>query len=269
MNKTRKIFRYWKARLQPSTSLPFFWHVGKPNFGDDINPALFCAAIGRGVRLQMRRDRPHFLGMGSILNKATSSSIVLGSGCLFPPVASSLAPRHVVAVRGELSLAGLAQPEGVFLGDPMVLLNLIAPCESKRDGHVGFVPHVSEFRQLRGLDIPEIKIINPSLEPWRVIREIAACSRIYSQSLHGLIVADALDIPNVWIAPGPFMAGDTFKFFDYFSTLDADKEPHSFDLDTFKQTRVQAFNVGCYKYNKKIYLEAIRNAVSTQHLSMI
>ena len=264
MNKAKKIFRYWRARLRPSTSLPFFWHVGKPNFGDDINPAFFRAAIGRDVRLQTRRNLPHFLGMGSILDRATSSSTVLGSGCLLPPVAGSLTPHHVVAVRGELSLAGLARPEGVLLGDPMVLLNLIAPFEPKKDGHVGFVPHVSELGRSLRMDIPGIKIINPSLEPWRVINEIAICSRIYSQSLHGLIVADALGIPNVWIAPGPLMAGDTFKFFDYFSTLDADKKLHRFDLETFTQTPVSAFNVGRYKHDKKIYLDAIRSAVTTQ-----
>lgn len=146
----------------------------------------------------------------------------------------------------------------------MVLLNLIAPFEPKKDGHVGFVPHVSELGRSLRMDIPGIKIINPSLEPWRVINEIAICSRIYSQSLHGLIVADALGIPNVWIAPGPLMAGDTFKFFDYFSTLDADKKLHRFDLETFTQTPVSAFNVGRYKHDKKIYLDAIRSAVTTQ-----
>ena len=60
MKKAKKVFRYLKARLQPASALPFFWHVGTPNFGDDINPALFNAALSKPVRLQTRRDRPHF-----------------------------------------------------------------------------------------------------------------------------------------------------------------------------------------------------------------
>lgn len=264
MNKAKKVFRYWKARLQPGPALPFFWHVGRPNFGDDINPAFFRAAIGRPVRLETRRDRPHFLGMGSILDRATAASTVLGSGCLVPPVAGSLNPGRVVAVRGALSLAGLTRAEGVLLGDPMVLLNLIAPCRVQRDGPVGLVPHVSEVGRARRMKIPGVKIIDPGHAPWHVIREIAGCSHIYSQSLHGLIVADALEIPNVWIAPGQDMAGDRFKFFDYFSTLDAGKDPQPFDLDTFASSPAHAFEVGRYKHDKKLYLEAIRHAVSTQ-----
>lgn len=264
MNKARKVFRYWKARLQPGPALPFFWHVGRPNFGDDINPAFFRAAVGRPVRLETRRDRAHFLGMGSILDRANAASTVLGSGCLLPPVAGSLNPGRVVAVRGELSLAGLARAQGVLLGDPMVLLNLIAPFRVQRDGPVGLVPHVSQVGRARRMKIPGVKIIDPGHAPWHVIGEIAGCSRIYSQSLHGLIAADALEIPNVWIAPDPNMAGDRFKFLDYFSTLDTGKEPHPFDMETFTRSPAHVFKVGRYMYDKKIYLDAIRHAVSIQ-----
>lgn len=264
MNKAKKVFRYWKARLQPASALPFFWHVGRPNFGDDINPAFFRAAVGRPVRLETRRDRPHFLGMGSILDRANAASTVLGSGCLLPPVAGSLNPGQVVAVRGELSLAGLARAQGVLLGDPMVLLNLIVPFRVQRDGPLGLVPHVSEVGRARRLKIPGVKIIDPGHDPWRVIQDIAGCSRIFSQSLHGLIIADALEIPNAWIAPGPNMAGERFKFYDYFSTLDEGKEPHAFDLETFIRSPVHLFEISRYKHDKKVYLDVIRHAVSTQ-----
>jgi pyruvyltransferase len=263
MMKVKKIARYWKARLQSKDALPFFWHVGKPNFGDDINPEFFSAAVEKPVRLEIRRDRPHFLGMGSILGKANSTSTVLGSGFIVPPVDEALEPGGVVSVRGALSLSGLAKPENVLLGDPMVLLNLIFPHTVKHDGSVGLVPHVSEVGLARKMNIPGVKIIDPTNGPWRVIREIAGCSRIFSQSLHGLIVADALEIPNVWIAPGKTMMGGRFKFDDYFSTLDAAKEPYPFDMDTFRGARAHVFGVGRYRYDKKTYLQALRQAVAS------
>ena len=263
-NKIKKVVRYWKARLQPGASLPFSWHIGRPNFGDDINPAFFNAAVKRPIRLEIRRHRPHFLGMGSILGRANVASTVLGSGCLMPPVAGSLQPGHVVAVRGALSLEGLARREGVLLGDPMVLLNLILRDAVRRDGPVGLVPHVSEVGLARGMNIPGVKIIDPGDDPWRVIHDIADCSRIFSQSLHGLIVADALEIPNIWIAPGRAMVGARFKFDDYFSTLDANKDPHPFTLDTFRGTPAHAFDVRRYRYDKKTYLEALQQAVARQ-----
>ena len=222
---------------------------------------MFNAALSKPVRLQTRRDRPHFLGMGSILDRANSASTVLGSGFLAPPVAGSLNPEKCVAVRGELSLAGIAQTEGVLLGDPMVLLSLVIPFRTQPDGPVGFVPHISEVSHARRLKIPGVKIIDPSDAPWRVIQDIASCSRIFSQSLHGLIVADTLDVPNIWIEPGKKMAGYRFKFYDYFSTTDALKEPYPFDLETFIDTPIHLFEISRYMYDKKIYLDAIREAV--------
>jgi hypothetical protein len=123
---------------------------------------------------------------------------------------------------------------------------------------------VSEVGLARRMNIPGVKIIDPADDPWRVINDIAHCSRIYSQSLHGLIVADALDVPNIWIAPGRAMLGARFKFDDYFSTLDANKDPYPFTLDTFLGTPAHAFDVRRYRYDKKTYLEALQQAVARQ-----
>jgi pyruvyltransferase len=243
--------------------VPFYWHIGRPNFGDDINPSFFQIACQKTVKLHTSRDHLHFLGMGSILDRATSTSIILGSGCLSQLESGSVCPAKTVSVRGELSRASLAQGDSVLLGDPMVLLNIVAPQDVQRNGPVGFVPHFSDLRLARKLKIPNVKVIDPGLEPWKVIREIAGCSRIFSQSLHGLIVADALEIPNIWIAPNASMTGQNFKFEDYFTTLDGRKEPYQFNLGTFLHTPRTAFSVCTYKYDKKNYLEALRDAVAT------
>ena len=261
MRKLRKLSRYSVARLRPRSAIPFLWHIGQPNFGDDLNPALFGLIAGRGVRLERHRDRPHFLGMGSILARATPSSIVLGAGFLAPPARHDL-PGQIVSVRGALSRNAFAQRNEILLGDPMVLLNLLVPFKRQTDGPLGFVPHVSEFERTRRLRMNGLKVIDPALPPWRVIQEIAGCSRIMSQSLHGLIVADALEIPNLWIAPGPDMVGRNFKFEDYFSTLDGPKSAHPFDRDLQQIPPEADFDVGIYRYDKRTYLETLRNTIA-------
>ena len=264
VRKARKLFRYYKSRWQPRSSLPFFWHVGRPNFGDDINPSFFQSVCDERTRLEIQRHQPHFLGMGSILDRATSASIILGAGCLTPLAAGSVSATRVVSVRGELSRQGLPHSTDVLLGDPMVLLNLVAPQAVQRNGPVGFVPHVSDLRRAQKMSVPGLKVIDPGHEPWKVIRDIAGCARIFSQSLHGLIVADALEIPNAWIAPSASMKGGTFKFEDYFSTLDAPKEALPFDRNTFLSPPKGTFQVCRYKYDKAEYLDALRDALATK-----
>ena len=57
--------------------------------------------------------------------------------------------------------------------------------------------------------------------PDRVVREIASCAAVLSTSLHGLIVADAYDIPAAWATLAPDLMGGTFKFHDYESNVTA------------------------------------------------
>lgn len=259
--KAVKVIRYVRARCKSASAIPFFWHVGRPNFGDDINPALFRGIAGGDVRLEIRRDVHHFLGMGSVLSKATGRSIVLGSGFLSDPAGRKVSCRKAVVVRGELSRAALTKADGVLLGDPMVLINLFVPKTARRMGEIGFVPHVSEWRQAERMNLRGLRIIDPGASPWRVIREIAECGFIFSQSLHGLVVADALEIPNIWISPSEKMAGGRFKFDDYLSTLSAAKHPHPFSRDVLLETPHSVFGIGEYKYCKRQLREAIEATV--------
>lgn len=260
MQKLRKLTRYWKARLQPPTALPFFWHIGRPNFGDDMNPGLFGELLGHKVRLISHRNAPHFLGMGSILERANPNSIVLGSGFLSKPDPGLIDGDRVVAVRGALSAEGLRNASNVLLGDPMVLLPEISPLRRDPEGPTGLVPHISDVARAREMNLDGVKIIDPAENPWRVVQLIAGCSRILSQSLHGLIVADALQVPNVWLSPSQEMKGGAFKFEDYYSTLDAPKRPLDFTEQCVVGAGPSIFTVGRYIYDRRDLLEAFREA---------
>ncbi len=260
MQKLRKLTRYWQARLRPPTALPFFWHIGRPNFGDDINPSLFGKLLTQKVRLITHRDSPHFLGMGSILERASPNSIVLGSGFLTRPQPGLIDAGNVVAVRGALSAAGLRHTSSVLLGDPMVLLPEITPLRRDPKGPIGLIPHISDVARARRMDLTGIKIIDPADNPWEVVKQIAGCSRILSQSLHGLIVADALQVPNIWLAPSPEMKGGAFKFEDYYSTINAPKRPLDFTAERVAGADQSMFTVGRYIFDRRNLLEAFREA---------
>lgn len=257
IRKVKKISRYWTARLRPSACPPLFWHVGTPNFGDDINPAFFEALAGVRLRLATDRGAPHFLGMGSILSAATSESVVLGAGLL--DEARSDSSGRVVSLRGQLSREALKITADIPLGDPMVLVDrLIRP---ERGDSIGLVPHVRSLPLLRKVVPPGLHLIDVSRAPWQVLREIGNCRAVLSQSLHGVIAADAFEIPNIWLAPGPAMTGGRFKFDDYFSTLDSPKISHEITLELLAAPPLKEASVGRYQGNKSEYHAMIRVAI--------
>lgn len=257
IRKTRKVVRYWSSRLRSSSCVPLYWHIGTPNFGDDINPSFFEQLTGVRLRLETRRKTPHFFGVGSILNRATETSITLGCG-LLEPVSEPPRPR-VVSLRGELSRRTLGIDSDIPLGDPLVLIDrLVKP---KGGDAVGFIPHVRSASALRKYVPDDMRFIDPGRPPWQVVQAIGECSMVLSQSLHGLIVADALAIPNLWLAPSAHMKGGSFKFEDYFSTLDAPKTSHAITPELLNDVPWHAFSVGRYKGNKSEYHDVLRAAI--------
>ena len=255
--------RYWRWRFKASGNIPLFWHIGRPNFGDDINPTFMQKLTGRSIRFSANRDEQHFLAAGSILECATTDSIVVGSGYLKPDSGPLPSQTAVLSLRGELSLQRSQAQGEILLGDPLVLLDLLYKAPSKKKYQVGFVPHILNSKQMQAKYGSQTHVICPSQDPWHVIAEIASCERVVSQSLHGLIVADALGIPNLWVAPSNNMLGGRFKFDDYFSTLDMPKEPFDESLEIFQQPEQYPFAVGNYKYSKSDYRSALIAALDS------
>jgi pyruvyltransferase len=257
-----KLVRTVRWQHAPGKRVPVFWHVGRPNFGDDINPLLFARISGRRIRLSRRRLGPHVLGMGSVLRFANHYSVVLGSGLLRPQEHPIDARATIVAVRGELSLDRVPAPDGVLLGDPMVLAADLLPAKPEKACRYGFVPHVRSVgcwkADCRGRHL----IIDPGLDPLRVVQMIASCEVVISQSLHGLVAADALGVPNVWIAPSTRMAGGDFKFRDYFSTLDREKPMLDYSAEIFSAPDRLAAEVANYRFPLDHYRDAIARAVN-------
>ena len=62
--------------------------------------------------------------------------------------------------------------------------------------------------------------ISVHLPPKDFLEKMAGCETILSTSLHGLIFAEALGLPNLWIKGYGQAVVDDFKFNDWFSTTD-------------------------------------------------
>lgn len=68
----------------------------------------------------------------------------------------------------------------------------------------------------------DILLIDVDRSANEVVHDIARCNMIASSSLHGLIVADSLGLPSIWLKLSDDVAGDGFKFHDYSSALDTE-----------------------------------------------
>ena len=233
---------------------------GFRNFGDLLSCRLMECLSGLGMNC---RSMPaaDIAAVGSILrqllrcfNQANASSgplHVWGSG--FPrtitlqnPPAKGRVIFH--AVRGMLTLRhlrelGLAGPEeSVPLGDPGLLYADIVPgvSETRKEFDVAIVPHYLDrevFKTVagelssRGLSVKFVDVANAN--PMQVVRDIAASRRVLSSSLHGIIVADSLGIPNQRVVVDGFEEDEKrmldeshLKFADYYSAFGLERPKH-------------------------------------------
>ena len=140
---------------------------------------------------------------------------------------------QVCALRGALSrekLSGLTgETYDVPLADAGLLSNLFVDENPGKEYEVGIIPHFSQKDEPRFQALKEsfssACVIDIQQEPAVVINQIARCRYILSSSLHGLIFADGLGIPNLHILGELTLKGGNFKFEDYYSSFGVTDEP--------------------------------------------
>lgn len=143
----------------------------------------------------------------------------------------------VCALRGAKTKERLEMLTGkiydVPLADAGLLSNLYVEEAPEKEYEVGIIPHFSQkdeprFQELKN-SFSSACIIDIQQEPSAVIRQIARCRYILSSSLHGLIFADGLGVPNLHILGETPLAGGSFKFEDYYSCYGLEHRPWSLD----------------------------------------
>jgi hypothetical protein len=221
------------------TSIKLFWwrpKDGGVNIGDEISRILF----ERLFDVQVTRAAYPSATMnstGSTLGWAfdrkdyetrTEKMIILGSGLMHPwHQIEDHGWLDIRLVRGYLtrSVISRAFGESMAIGDPGLLVSDLLPSEKpEKKYQYGVIPHISRagkksFHQRFG-NLPSTTFISVKTDDIdAVLRKMMECEVIISQSLHGIVFADSLGLPNVWLDVGRLHPGGSFKFYDYFSSI--------------------------------------------------
>ncbi len=228
-HKNTLCVKYWIS------SPVFLWTTYIPhyNWGDFINLKFAKIFSGKTIIPYSFCTKPSIAMIGSILPWAMSKdTIVWGSGCLNSKDLSwnnVEHPKKICAVRGPLTRQvllehGIECPE--IYGDPAMLISKYYHPNMTKRYKYGIIFHVSSLKEGKGwinnVQLDSVLWINPCVyKNWYdFIDQICSCEIILSSSLHGIIIADAYSIPNIWITlTNHEHPDDNFKFKDYFLSI--------------------------------------------------
>lgn len=214
-----------------SESISLYWPISN-NFGDLIGKYILEKMTGRTViYAEPHADYEHYVFGGSVINHCGPKSVVWGAGLgtITDGINSHM---KVAAVRGPHT-RGRALSVGIdcpaVYGDPGMVLPRFHEASTAKSRKIGVVPHyVDQFRAFHRYSGSAFVVdVFASVES--VIEQIHSCERIFSSSLHGIILAHAYGVPATWVKISDSVGGDGTKFRDYFASVGMDV-PYPIDL---------------------------------------
>jgi len=242
----RSLYRPSDDVVLQGNAIPLTWWNVTPNFGDLLSPYLVESLAGKkatlvdnrpgGNRALLKLSRQPFsyLAIGSIISRTNSNSIVWGSGAFGTEGNKHLSKTaKYLAVRGPLTrnllrIHGIQCPE--VYGDPALLMPTVFPSTGEKKYKLGIILRWSE-KDWHGVetegDVKKINLGTSDVEG--TLRDIMACEKIVSSSLHGIILADAYGIPSAWLS-STTPKGLEFKFYDYFLSVNKIQKPQQFNF---------------------------------------
>jgi len=127
------------------------------------------------------------------------------------------------AQRGPLTRMTTLARSSVYC-DPALLYPLVFGRSSIQSEMAVFIPHLNHFAKARRYfeenPEPGLRLVTPRTEDHRsVVDAIAQARVVFSSSLHGLVLADAYNVPNVWVDPTGIHRWPKWKFLDYFLSV--------------------------------------------------
>lgn len=245
--------------------------IDNRNLGDDLNYYLLQSLTGKRVISYdsfFHGNRINYSVIGSVIELCNNKTIIWGSGA-FQKENSSLPfkPVKALAVRGPLTREYLIKNRvdcPPIYGDPALLLPIIYKPNQRKHNKIGLIPH---FNDLNNPIIETIKSAYPdcviiklrNYKNWTdVIDSIANCDAILSSSLHGLIIADSYQVPNVWVKFSERTFEGAFKYLDYFGGVGRlDKTPIDLNKDNWQEEIENALsNYNTIDFDERTLLEA-------------
>lgn len=201
---------------------------GQGNFGDKLTPLLLRHF---GVRCEWAPvERAELIAIGSVLEKLPEGfkGTIWSTGFMHERSRGVYPHANILALRGRLTRERVERfkPGTVALGDGALLCDLFRQPALKRY-KLGIIPHFVDAEDPVVAAIArssnEIAVIDICADAFDVIARVGECENVVSSSLHGLVLADSLGIPNRWIAlnrGSEKVIGGGFKYRDYYSVYD-------------------------------------------------
>lgn len=226
------------------------------NWGDAVGPIL--AEIISGERVNSVNGSMKTNGyafVGSILNWVNGDNIeVCGVGFSKDGLKINCGIKKIHSTRGPLTkrrLDELGIPSPEIYGDPVLLYPKYYSPNIEKKYKLGVIPHYVDknnpvLNKFKGRD--DVKIINimrsdKDMKNHSFINEVLECENIISSSLHGIILADAYNIPTGWVELSDNVIGEGFKFRDYFlSVKKTDLTPLQFNNNTTYENLLNKIN---------------------------
>jgi pyruvyltransferase len=206
------------------------WAIKDLNAGDLVAPMLL-KRYGFTPAFSYRNEAKIF-SCGSLLDRvpANFSGFILGTGLMRGDMVKSLPKARILAVRGELTRNNIGASKDTFLGDPGLLIANYMTKRHEKRYVLGVIPHFTDKedpRLYRLLEKYKLEMLNINIQtdPLTVLRQIDQCEYILSSSLHGMVFADSLGVPNIWTILSGRVQGKGFKFYDYRSALKWKQDP--------------------------------------------
>jgi succinoglycan biosynthesis protein ExoV len=191
------------------------------NFGDDLNPEQW---LRLAPGLFQGQPEIGFLGIGTIIGMPTPGIRflhVFSSGLGYDRVDSWVTPRRVWCVRGPLTARILDLDPDLALTDGALLApDALGIRRGNGEDGIGVMPHWESLLRpgwAEACRLAGFRLVTPSDTPTAVIQRIARCRLLITESLHGAILADALQIP--WIAIATTRNFSLFKWADWAGSL--------------------------------------------------
>lgn len=232
-NGFKKYLNVIKDKIDTDSLVPLFYWEGN-NFGDKISPYLTKKITGKAtINIHNKKNVSGLLSVGSIIQQIDRKDMVIwGSGVMreygedISKKLSLFKPKKIAAVRGLktrdylVNKLGWSVPE--VYGDPALLMPIFYT-PIKREQGIVICPHYQHYEKFK-IFINNFSLVDVKQDVEKVIDILSNASAVISTSLHGLIIAQAYEVPWVWLRiEDSVLRGGDFKFEDFFSTLNRDK----------------------------------------------
>lgn len=224
----------------------------RDNIGDSINPLIIekiigykvqhaewneceTSGIGSGLRRFFMPRREVFASRDGFHRKmlgirASQPCQLWSAGFICHCDKKEIAVRtnlQVASVRGVLSKQRVENILGksldCTLGDAGLLAAELLKEKTHKRYRLGIVAHQREIGEKEWDYLHDTIsgsiLLDVTVDPMETLEKMSKCECVISSSLHGLVIADSFGIPNQRVVLTDRLAGDGFKFDDYYSAF--------------------------------------------------